>query len=562
MNPFTSSGGSLQARCGRDCHRTRFDSDVKSRHGSGVRRWAGFRSQPLIMTISARCLVALMLVAVALPRAAHAQVLYGSLTGNVTDQTGAAITGAKVEVLKVDTNRSKSTTTDDRGSYLFSDLQPGVYTVTIAAASFKTLSQKEVRIDANNVRRVDVELQASGVSEAVEITASSVAIQTDRADVNTQLQASQIANLPISSAGAGRNFQGLYKIIPGFSAVTEGVSSDGGNPQRSMTGNVNGNSMQANLTRIDGASNAYIWLPFNTAYVPPTESIESVNIVTNSYDAEQGNANGAAVNVVTKSGTNQFHGSAFEFHTDNALKALNRFNPVGQRKPKYILNQYGGAVGGPILKNKLFFFTDLEWTKRRQFATRTVSAINGDAIFDSAGNANLSAAIPAGSDCNVTRVAGCVYDPNTGNAAGSGRLAFAGNIIPANRIDPAAKIMLGRINKAGFINNAGVTAINNYISAGSASVDRTTYDVKINYVPNEKTTIFGRYSRSEALLFDPPTLGDAMGGATGGGQVGEAPSTIQSIGVGGTYTISSTMLIDANAGYSLISPTRWQIISS
>ena len=385
------------------------------------------------------------------------------------------------------------------------------------------------------------------------VTQDALPLQTDRADVNTQLQASQIADLPISSAGSGRNFQGLYKIIPGFSAVTEGVSSDGGNPQRSMTGNVNGNSMQANLTRIDGASNAYIWLPFNTAYVPPTESIESVSIVTNSYDAEQGNANGAAVNVVTKSGTNQFHGSAFEFHTDNALKALNRFNPVGQRKPKYILNQFGGAVGGPIYlpkfgeggpsvwsgKNKLFFFTDLEYTKRRQFATRTVSAINPAGIFDAAGNANLSAAIPAGTDCNVTRVAGCVFDPNTGNANGTGRLAFPGNIIPANRIDPAAKIMLGRIKPAGFINNQGVTATNNYISAGSASLDRRTFDVKINYVPNEKTTIFGRYSRSDALLFDPPTLGDAMGGATGGGQVGEAPSKIQSVGLGGTHTISS-----------------------
>jgi len=164
-------------------------------------------------------------------------------------------------------------------------------------------------------------------------------------------------------------------------------------------------------------------------------------------------------------------------------------------------------------KNKLFFFTDLEWTKRRQFATRTVSAINPAGIFDAAGNANLSAAILAGTDCNVTRVAGCVYDPNTGNANGTGRLAFPGNIIPANRIDPAAKLMLGRINPAGFINNLGVTANNNYISAGSASLDRRTFDLKINYVPNAKTTIFGRYSRSNALLFDPPTLGDAMGGA-------------------------------------------------
>jgi len=508
--------------------------------------------------------LSVMLMVFATPRATNAQVLYGSLTGNVTDQKGAAVPGVTVEARNLGTGMTKEATADGSGGYQFSGLQPGTYSVTFTFTSFRTLTQENVRVEANSSRRLDAQLQVAGVSETVLITDQSAPLQTDRADVNTQLQASQIADLPIASAGAGRNFQGLYKIIPGFSAVTEGVSSDGGNPQRSMTGNVNGNSMQANLTRIDGASNAYIWLPFNTAYVPPTESIESVNIVTNSYDAEQGNANGAAVNVVTKSGTNEFHGSAFEFHTDNALKKLNRFNPVGQRQSKYILNQYGGAIGGPVYlprfgeggpsvwsgKNKLFFFADFEGTKRRQFASRTVSAINPAGIFDAAGNANFSAAIPAGTDCNVTRVAGCVYDPNTGNANGTGRLAFAGNIIPANRIDPAARIMLGRINPAGFINSAGVTAINNYISAGSASLDRDTYDVKINYVPNDKTTLFGRYSRSKALLFDPPTLGDAMGGATGGGQVGEAPSKIQSAGLGGTYAISSTMVIDANAGYT------------
>ncbi len=169
---------------------------------------------------------------------------------------------------------------------------------------------------------------------------------------------------------------------------------------------------------------------------------------------------------------------------------------MGQRKPKYILNQFGGSLGGPIYlpkfgeggpslwsgKNKLFFFTDLEYTKRRQFATRTVSAINPAGIFDSAGNANLSSAIPAGTNCNVTPVAGCIFDPNTGNANGTGRLAFPGNIIPANRIDAASRLMLSRINPAGFINNQGVTATNNYISAGSASLGRTTGDVKINYV--------------------------------------------------------------------------------
>jgi len=482
---------------------------------------------------------------------AMAQILYGSLTGNVIDQSGAVVSGAKVEALNVGTGIATNVTTDERGTYLFNNLQAGIYKVTITAPSFKVRVNGNVRVDANSVRRVDAQLEVGDVSATVEVSSTPEALQTDRADVNTQIQGREIENLPLTSS-AGRNFQALYKLVPGFSAVTEGVSSDGGNPQRSMTGNVNGNSFQANLTRIDGSSNAYIWLPFNTAYVPPTESIQSVSVVTNSYDAEQGNAHGAAVNVITKSGTNAFHGSVFEYHTDNALKAFSRFNLRGTGKPKFILNQFGGAVGGPIKKNKLFFFTDWEATKRRQFATRTVTVINPDGIFDAAGNAKLAAAIPAGTDCNdpLLRVAGCIFDPNTGTASGAGRLAFPGNIIPASRIDPAAKALLGRIRKSGFLNNDGVTALNNYNTTGSATMDRDTNDIKINYVPNLKTTIFGRYSISRAQLFDPPVLGDAMGGATGGGQVGIAPSRIQSVGLGGTYSISSNMLFDVNAGYT------------
>ncbi len=499
--------------------------------------------------VSARLLV-IVLVTLAVPYMVLAQVLYGSLVGNVSDPNGHAVAGANVEATNVGTGESKNTTTDDNGGFSFSGLQVGLYKITVSMTSFKTLVKQEVRVEANIVRRVDAQMAVGEVHETVVVSAAQEAtLQTDKADVNTELQTKQIQDLPITSSG-GRNFQALYKLVPGFSLVTEGVSSDGGNPQRTMTGNVNGNSFQANLTKIDGASNQYIWLPFNTAYVPPAESIQSVNIVTNSYDAEQGNAQGASVNVTTKSGTNEFHGSGFEFHTDNALKALNYFNPAGFRKPKFILNQFGGAVGGPILKNKLFFFTDWETTKRRQLASRTVQVINPDGIFDSTGNANLSAAIPAGTNCNVTPIAGCVFDPNTGTSTGAGRTAFAGNIIPASRIDPAAKIMLGRIRKSGFLNSDGVNATSNYNTTGSAALDRNTYDVKINWLKSQKTTIFGRYSRSWATYFDPPTLGDAMGGATGGGQVGTAPSKIQSVGLGGTHTISSTMVFDINLGYT------------
>src|SRR5262245_59273798 len=173
----------------------------------------------------ARFLMVVLLMA-AMMGVTKAQVLYGSLTGNVTDQSGAVVSGAKVEALNTGTGQSTSVSTDARGSYVFNNLLPGVYKVTVTAQTFKALAQDNIRVDANTVQRLDAQLQVGNVSETVQISTTNEGLQTDRADVNTQLQEKELANLPITSS-AGRNFQRLYKIVPGFSAVTEGVSSDG-----------------------------------------------------------------------------------------------------------------------------------------------------------------------------------------------------------------------------------------------------------------------------------------------------------------------------------------------
>jgi hypothetical protein len=483
----------------------------------------------------------MLLVLAGVASVAHGQVLYGSLTGNVTDPSSAGIPGAKVEALNIGTGITRQADTEATGTYVFNNLQSGVYRVTITAGGFQKTIVDNINVNTNEVKRVDLSLKIATAAETIEVSAPATAVlQTDRADVNTRIDAKELNSLPITSS-AGRNFQALYRLVPGFNTVGEGNSSDGGNPQRSMSGFVNGTSRQNSLTRIDGASNTYMWLPSNTAYVPPAESIESVSIVTNSFDAEQGHAVGAAVSVVTKSGTNEFHGSGFWYHTDNALRAVERFKPANYRKSKYIFNQYGGSIGGPIRKNKLFFFADWEGTARRMFANSTITVPNPANIFDASGNANFSAAAPT-----------VLYDPNTGNADGSGRQPFTNNFIPASRIDPAAKTLLGRISTAGFLNSNPLTGAtqNNYQASGSAKMDRNTIDTKVNWVASERMNIFGRYSISPTQYFDPPRLGDAMGGATGGGQLGTAPSRIQNVGLGGTYTISPTMLVDMNAGFT------------
>ena len=463
---------------------------------------------------------------------AQAQVLYGSLTGSVTDASGNAIANAKVDVLKPSNGFTRQTTTDGRGAYLISDLQQGAYRVTIASPAFGTLIENEIAVDANNVRRVDARLQLAQLSQSVTVAAAEVTLQTDRADINNQLRSTQITDLPLINS-QGRNFQALFKILPGFTPPQE-AHSDAGNPQRSMVTQANGMPQSSNATKLDGATISYPWLPRLVAYLPPVEAIETVNLVTNSFDAEQGMAGGAAINVSIKSGTNAFHGAGWEYHTNSALKARNYFYCLysctgdPNHAPKNLNNQFGAMTGGPIKKNKLFFFSDWERTTRRQAASalRTVPSV----------------ALRAG-DFNGTGV--ILYDPSTGNVNGTGRTPFPNNTIPTNRIDSASATLNSLIplpNQTVFPNN--------YLSIGGYSLTRDNVDFKVNYLPNERTQVFARYSFAPTLVFDPPSLGLAGGDATNGGQPGRAPGLVQSAGMGGNYTITPTLLFDMAIGYT------------
>ncbi len=430
-----------------------------------------------------------------------AQVLYGSLTGMVADPSGASVTGAKVEALNVATAASQQGTTDGNGIYRFSALLPGTYKVTISAPNFSTQVSEGVRVEGNGVQRVDARLKVATAAQNVTVSAEAPLLQADRSDVHTNLNAAQIQSLP-SISSEGRSFQALYRIIPGASLPMESNSA-GGNPQRAMTSNVNGQSTQGNNTRIDGVQDAYPWLPNNIAYVPPTDAIETANVVTSSFDAEQGNAGGAVVNVQIKSGTNQFHGDVHELHTDNALSALNYFSPSSFRIPLNVFNQFGGAIGGPIKKDKLFFFGNWE-------STRQVQAPNGGnpqtvpfggLAYDaaqSAGFFDFRNVLPAGVN---------IYDPRTGAADGTGRSVIAcngvQNEICLSDVDPASLAMVQLIPAP---NQSGSS--NNYFLTKTGFFHRDDFDMKVNYVPNQRSTVFGRYSLSRSTIFDPPALGE------------------------------------------------------
>ena len=209
------------------------------------------------------------------------------------------------------------------------------------------------------------------------MAASAVTLQTDRAEVRSEIDTKQVNHLPVSGV---RNYTALLALVPGVSPPAP-AHTLAANPQESLAASVGGQTDERNDTRIDGAGNTFIWLPRLVAYSPPLETIEAVNVVTNSMDAETGMAGGAAVNVLTKSGTNNFHGTLFEHHINSALKARNVFY-TDPTKPKFLQNQWGGTLGGPFLKNKLFFFGSHERTNResnvsRFFTVPTVEARQG-----------------------------------------------------------------------------------------------------------------------------------------------------------------------------------------
>ncbi len=255
---------------------------------------------------------------------------------------------------------------------------------------------------------------------------------------------------------------------------------------------MNGSSDSSNNTRIDGVSTTNVWLPHVAAYVPALESLETVNVVTNSFDAEQGLAGGSAINVQIKSGTNQLRGSAFEYYTNEQMRELNYFAPANATKGDWAYHQFGATLGGPILRNKLFYFGSYESTRDKQNATRTISV--------------PTAALRRG---DLSGSVNPIYDPATGTATGTGRTPFAGNIIPQDRIDPiAAKI----ISLMPMPNVAGAGETDNYFAAAPFEFNRWTLDTKVNWNATSKLNIFGRYSHLDFWTFNEAVYGDTLQG--------------------------------------------------
>ena len=493
----------------------------------------GFRYAGLHATSSGRFRTATFAFAVLLlscsARFALAQVLYGTLTGNITDSTGAAVPGADLKIHEVATGVDREVKSNAAGVYLFTDLNPGTYQLTVTASGFAPIRQDNISVLTNTQQRANVELKLGTAEQEVTVTDTPPMLQTETAQTDYDLSPEQIAELPTTST-TGRNFQSLYKLIPGSTPPAE-QNSAGGNPQRAQAVNVNGISNSTNTTRIDGSVDAYPWLAYLVAYLPPPDGIESINVVTGSMNAEQGAAGGSAINVTMKSGTNNIHGSAWEYNSIAQFNAQAWQNRTGVRQ-KNIYNETGGSIGGPILKDKLFFFFD--------YNRVTVNkAING--------TLSVPTLAMRGGDFSGTGVT--IYDPATGTSTGTGKTAFSGDTIPSGRFAPSAVLLLKNL-PAPNIGAAGAL-VNNYFGSATNAFKRENYDTKITFVPTQATSIFGHYSISPDTIRDPQIFGANPGGGTfDGGQPGAATGRIQNIGLGLTHAFTPHLATDINAGYT------------
>ncbi|MDP2997261.1 MAG: TonB-dependent receptor [Bryobacterales bacterium] len=487
---------------------------------------------------------------------ASAQVLYGSIVGTVTDQANAVVPKTAVTILNTATGLSRQATSDEAGYYSISNLPQGAYDLSVTVTGFKPLTQKGVHVLINTVTRADVRLEVGTVTDSVTVEASAALLQTNKADVNVNLEARAIGNLPL---GGYRNFQSLVNLVPG---ATPGRFQNAviDTPQRDFTTNVNGQDRGANNTRVDGSANILVTMPHHMVYVPPVESIEEVNISTNNFEAEQGMTGGAAVTVSTKSGTNQFHGSAFAMHANAATRAMVwDENRAGLKtKPKGIRNIDGGSIGGPIKQNSLFFFADWEGTFERvgrsnlysvpadDFRTGDISRRLGAPIMDARGSAIM---VPTTEGGSTQLRQGMIFDPFTGNLDGTGRSVFSSNgrinVIPASRLNPATSKLLALVPRS---NLPGDT--NNFFNVGAQRFNRNNFDAKVNWNRNVKNQVWVKYSIMEALVRGSFGLGAAGGGCLCDGGVGDGHTRTQIAGIGQTYTVSPNFLVDGTLGWT------------
>ena len=477
---------------------------------------------------------------------AGAQAVYGSIYGTTTDKSGAAVPNTKVTVTDVSKGTSVSVQSNESGLYRVQHLIPDTYRVEAETKGYSKSLVNNVVVYADTAPEVNLQLSVGAVSSTVQVTDTTPLLQTDRAEVSTILDARALQNLP----NLDRNFTEFELLTPGTTYIGWDVGEGSGNPQRSGQIELDGQLPFATGYELDGTDNQD---PIEGVAVinPNLDSVSEMKVNAQNYDAEFGKAVAGLVTAQTKSGSNQFHGSAFEYRRSSAQQARDPFanaptaaNPKGSLPPT-LHNQFGGSVGGPIKKDKLFFFVDYQGLREKTGTSllTTVPTLTAETTCTAAtGNCDLGDYISNGNSLQA-------YMPiSLQDTTGNGRMAYAGNLIPVADLSPAA-VAFFKLLPAPNAGAAGAV-VNNFAANGSGIFVTNQPDIRVDYQRSEKLHLFGRYTLFQGHLSGSPYFGAAGGEGYGaGGFAGTDAFHYSSVASGGDYVVSPKWVTDFRFGY-------------
>ncbi len=485
---------------------------------------------------------------------AYAQQVFGSIFGTVTDPSGGAVVNAKVTITDTNKGTVSEVTTDAQGTFTKGQLIPDSYTVTIEAPGFSKVQSNGLDVHVDESVRFDVALKVGAVTDQVEVTAAAPLLQADRADVAQTFSAEQINDLP----NIGRNAQSMELLQPGTARMGWQHASDE-NPQGSVQMEADGQGFYSMGYELDGTTNQDPIL--GIIVINPTfDSLSEMKQANQNFDAEFDYAVNMA-SYSTKSGTNQFHADGFEYLQLNT-PGFATFSSIPSSWPSaaggqigyspaavYRENQYGGSIGGAIIKDKLFFFGDAQLTREAEGGTTTTSVPNPINYLN--GDFSDYKAFAAANPSNNYMI----YDPASGDPnTGLGRSVFngcanPGYCIPASRISPQA-LAISKLWYPGNVQNtAGVDFANNFFEAGNTSIIDNQWDTREDYYLNTKSTLFGRYSYFAGYESAPGAFGLDAGGPSFGHYAGSSKATNQSLAIGWTYTASASLVNEFRFGW-------------
>jgi hypothetical protein len=471
----------------------------------------------------------LLLGSAVMPTAADSQAVYGSIFGTVLDPSGAAITGAEITV----TSRQKGTKfhafSNASGNYSITHLIPDAYNVRGRAPGFKVIDLTNITVYADQTARVDMKLQVGGSEEQLTVSAEDLAlIKTDRADVATNFNEEQVNSLPLFN----RNFTALELLTPGATQLSwQHVSAE--NPQAGIQIMLNGQHFSGTSYQLDGTDNHDPLLGI-VVINPTLESVAQAKVTAQNYDAEFGQALAGVVTVQTRSGTNQLHGSAFEFRRTDWGQARNPFTqPPDRPLPSSKWNQFGGSIGGPLIRSRLFFFGDYQGTRRSNGSSVRLT-VPTELVRSTCFN-------PAITYCDLSEYPAPIFDPATG-------AQFPDNDISRERLSSQALSLLSQLPAP---NVAGAGTLQNFIESGSERFDDDDFDLRMDGYASEHLNLFGRYSFADFRQHAPSAFGAVVGGPglSPDGFAGLSLARNQSIAVGVNRILTPKLLADFRFGF-------------